>query len=159
MAEEGKPKNVLRMFPQAMIQEFKEAFTMIDQNRDGFIDVEDLKDMYASLGQEPKVDTLKTMLKECPGQLNFTAFLTLFGEKAQGTDPESTILNAFKMFDGENTGFLAEEYVKDLLENVGDIFTKDEMRMTWKEAPVSAGKFDYTAMVKLLKGQSDEEAA
>lgn len=31
-------------------QEFKEAFNMIDQNRDGFIDVQDLQDMFASLG-------------------------------------------------------------------------------------------------------------
>lgn len=28
-----------------------QAFTLIDQNRDGFIDKEDLKDTYASLGQ------------------------------------------------------------------------------------------------------------
>lgn len=147
------------MFPQAMIQEFKEAFTMIDQNRDGFIDVEDLKDMYASLGQEPKADVLKAMLAECPGQLNFTAFLTLFGEKAHGTDPENTILNAFQMFDGDNVGYLDENYVKDLFEGVGDIFSKEEMRQTWKEAPISGGKFDYKAMVKLLKGQQDQEQA
>ena len=38
------------MFDQAQIQEFKEAFNMIDQNRDGFIDKEDLHDMLASLG-------------------------------------------------------------------------------------------------------------
>ena len=30
---------------------FPKAFNMIDQNRDGFIDNEDLKDMLASLGQ------------------------------------------------------------------------------------------------------------
>lgn len=38
------------MFDQSQIQEFKEAFNMIDQNRDGFIDKEDLHDMLASLG-------------------------------------------------------------------------------------------------------------
>lgn len=42
--------NVFNMFDQAQIQEFKEAFNMIDQNRDGFIDKEDLHDMLASLG-------------------------------------------------------------------------------------------------------------
>ena len=30
------------MFDQAQIQEFKEAFNMIDQDRDGFISKEDL---------------------------------------------------------------------------------------------------------------------
>lgn len=43
--------NVFAMFDQAQIQEFKEAFNMIDQNRDGFIDKEDLADMLASLGR------------------------------------------------------------------------------------------------------------
>ena len=37
------------MFDQSQIQEFKEAFNMIDQNRDVFIDKEDLHDMLASM--------------------------------------------------------------------------------------------------------------
>ena len=37
--------NVFAMFNQDQIQEFKEAFNMIDQNRDGFIDKEDLHDV------------------------------------------------------------------------------------------------------------------
>lgn len=45
--------NVFAMFDQSQIQEFKEAFNMIDQNRDGFIDKEDLHDMLASLGNVP----------------------------------------------------------------------------------------------------------
>jgi len=45
--------NVFAMFDQAQIQEFKEALNMIDQNRDGFIDKEDLHDMLASLGKKP----------------------------------------------------------------------------------------------------------
>lgn len=43
--------NVFAMFDQAQIAEFKEAFNMIDQNRDGFIEKEDLHDMLASLGE------------------------------------------------------------------------------------------------------------
>nr|XP_010334594.1 myosin regulatory light polypeptide 9-like isoform X2 [Saimiri boliviensis boliviensis] len=45
--------NVFAKFDQSQIQEFKEAFNMIDQNRDGFIDKEDLHDMLASLGKNP----------------------------------------------------------------------------------------------------------
>lgn len=47
--------NVFAMFDQAQIQEFKEAFNMIDQNRDGFIDKEDLHDMLASLGMPKNI--------------------------------------------------------------------------------------------------------
>ncbi|XP_008839017.1 myosin regulatory light polypeptide 9 [Nannospalax galili] len=48
--------NVFTMFDQSQIQEFKEAFNMIDQNRDGFIDKEDLHDMLASLGEQDRPD-------------------------------------------------------------------------------------------------------
>lgn len=44
--------NVFAMFDQAQIAEFKEAFNMIDQNRDGFVDKDDLHDMLASLGKD-----------------------------------------------------------------------------------------------------------
>ena len=49
------------------------------------------------------------MLSEAPGPLNFTMFLTLFGEKLNGTDPEEVIKNAFACFDEEGTGRIHED--------------------------------------------------
>lgn len=43
--------NVLAMFTQAQITEFKEAFSMIDQDNDGFIEQEDLYQILSSLGK------------------------------------------------------------------------------------------------------------
>ncbi|XP_050396393.1 myosin regulatory light chain, smooth muscle [Patella vulgata] len=152
--------NVFAMFRPNQVQEFKEAFTMIDQNRDGIIDLEDLKDMYSNLGRIPPDSELNEMLKEAPGALNFTTFLNLFGEKLSGTDPENTIIDAFAMFDDEGKGWLPEEYLKDLLENMGDNFTKDEIKQTWKEAQIEKGRFDYKAFTGLIKGkQSEDEIA
>merc|ERR1712189_122950 len=95
--------NVFAMFDQSQIQEFKEAFNMIDQNRDGFIDKTDLQDMFASLGKEPKEDYIDKMMGEATGPINFTMFLTLYGEKLNGTDPEDVIRNAFGCFDEEGS--------------------------------------------------------
>lgn len=39
-------------------------------------------------GKEVKEDFLEKMVSEAPGPINFTMFLTLFGEKLTGTDPE-----------------------------------------------------------------------
>jgi len=144
MGDEAKkvkraPSNVFTMFRPNQVQEFKEAFAMIDSNRDGIIDLADLKDMYGNLGRVPPDEELNTMLKEAPGQLNFTTFLNLFGEKLSGTDPEDTIRQAFSMFDDAGTGKLDENYLKDLLSNMGDNFTADEVKQTWKEAPPGEG--------------------
>lgn len=43
-------------------------------------------------------------MTEAPGPINFTMFLTMFGEKLNGTDPEDVIRNAFACFDEEGTG-------------------------------------------------------
>lgn len=76
--------NVFAMFEQSQIQEFKEAFQMMDQDKDGFISKDDLRDTYASLGVAPKEATLDEMLNEAPGPINFTMFITLFGDKVSG---------------------------------------------------------------------------
>lgn len=143
--------NVFAVLPQNQIQEFKEAFTLIDNDRDGVISESDLKAIFSSVGREPSDSELKEMLKECPGQLNFTAFLTLFGEKMHGTDPESTLRSAFAMFDREGKGFIPEDYLKDLLTNTGDQFKENELKAMWKEAQVNNGLFDYNAYVTLIK--------
>uniref|UniRef100_A0A3Q4N5H4 Myosin, light chain 7, regulatory n=1 Tax=Neolamprologus brichardi TaxID=32507 RepID=A0A3Q4N5H4_NEOBR len=61
--------NVFSMFEQSQIQEFKEAFGCIDQDRDGVIKKQDLKETYAQLGnktwtpQGPKRKTNSTHRK------------------------------------------------------------------------------------------------
>lgn len=44
------------------------------------------------------------MMCAAPGPINFTMFLTMFGEKLNGTDPEEVIRNAFLCFDEEGCG-------------------------------------------------------
>ncbi|EGW07746.1 Myosin regulatory light polypeptide 9 [Cricetulus griseus] len=102
------PSNVFSMFDQSKIQEFKEASNMIDQNRDGFIDKEDLHDMLASMGKNPTDEFLDAVMNEAPGPINFAMFLTMFGEKLNGTDPEDVIRCAFACFDEEDTGTIQE---------------------------------------------------
>ena len=51
-------------------------------------------------------DYLDDMMNQAPGAINFTMFLTLFGERLQGTDPEDVIRNAFACFDDANVGEL-----------------------------------------------------
>ncbi|XP_065883346.1 myosin regulatory light polypeptide 9-like [Dysidea avara] len=150
--------NIFAMFDQAQIQEFKEAFNMIDQTRDGFVDKEDLKDMLASLGQEPDDKTVDGMMSEAPGPLNFTMFLTLFGEKLNGTDPEDVIKNAFGCFDDEGSGFINEDRLRELLTTMGDRFTDEEVDQMFRGAPIdSQGRFDYVAFTRILKhGTKDE---
>jgi len=146
------------MFTQAQIQEFKEAFNVIDQNRDGFIDKEDLVEMLTSLGKNPSDDELEEMIKEAPGPLNFTMFLTLFGEKLNGTDPEDVIKNAFACFDFQDTGFIPEEYFREILTTMGDRWSDDTVDNLFHGAPIAEGMFNYSEFIRTLKhGVEDKD--
>ncbi|KRY85413.1 Nucleolar MIF4G domain-containing protein 1, partial [Trichinella pseudospiralis] len=157
--------NVFAMFTQSQIQEFKEAFNMIDQNRNGFIDKADLLDMYASLGKEVGDEFIDEMINEAPGAINFTMFLTMFGEKMTGTDPEDVIRNAFQCFDEEGTGdesshcysSINEHDLRTLLTTMGDRYTDDQVEELFKDAPIKDGMFNYVEFARMLKHGSEEK--
>merc|ERR1712168_1335633 len=151
--------NVFSLFTQTQIQEFKEAFNMIDQNRDGFISQEDLGGMFSSMGKDPPAEYLGAMIKEAPGDINFTTFLTLFGEKLHGTDPEDVIKNAFKCFDPEGKKVINGDELKRLLMAMGERFTAEEVDEIFNEQDVDhSSNFVYIEFTRLIKhGPREEE--
>merc|ERR1711970_1328905 len=145
---EGGSSNVFSMFEQSQIQEYKEAFTIIDQNRDGIISKDDLRDVLATMGQlNVNNDELDAMIKEASGPINFTVFLTMFGEKLKGADPEDVIVSAFKVLDPEGTGFVKKDFIEELLTNQCAAFPPDV-----------AGNVDYKNICYVIThGEEKEE--
>uniref|UniRef100_A0A4W6CIS9 Myosin light chain 11 n=1 Tax=Lates calcarifer TaxID=8187 RepID=A0A4W6CIS9_LATCA len=136
------------------------AFTIIDQNRDGIISKDDLRDVLASMGQlNVKNEELEAMIKEAPGPINFTVFLTMFGEKLKGADPEDVILNAFKVLDPQGTGTIKKQFLEELLTTQCDRFNKDEIKNMWAAFPPDvAGNVDYKNICYVIThGEEKEE--
>ncbi|KAL1278217.1 hypothetical protein QQF64_024890 [Cirrhinus molitorella] len=152
--------NVFSMFEQSQIQEYKEAFTIIDQNRDGIISKDDLRDVLASMGQlNVKNEELEAMIKEASGPINFTVFLTMFGEKLKGADPEDVIVSAFKVLDPEATGLIKKQFLEELLTTQCDRFSAEEMKNLWAAFPPDvAGNVDYKNICYVIThGEEKEE--
>ncbi|XP_072122489.1 myosin regulatory light chain 2, atrial isoform isoform X1 [Mobula birostris] len=182
--------NVFSMFEQSQIQEFKEAFGCIDQNRDGIISKQDLKETFVQLGKmNVKDEELDEMLKEGKGPMNFTVFLSLFGEKLNGTDPEETILNAFKLFDPQGTGTINKDdfdltsdsgvistlkygigvapshtviraKFKRLLMTQADKFSAEEVQQMFSVSPIDVtGNIDYKSLCYIITHGDEKEEA
>ncbi|XP_045441552.1 myosin regulatory light chain 2, ventricular/cardiac muscle isoform isoform X2 [Pipistrellus kuhlii] len=128
------------------------AFTIMDQNRDGFIDKNDLRDTFAALGRvNVQNEEIDDMIKEAPGPINFTVFLTMFGEKLKGADPEETILNAFKVFDPEGKGVLKADYIKEMLTTQAERFSNEEIDQMFAAFPPDVtGNLDYKNLVHII---------
>nr|XP_023489960.1 myosin regulatory light chain 12B-like [Equus caballus] len=130
--------NMLAMLDQPQIQEFKEAFDTIDQNKDGFINKKNLHDMLFSLGKHPTDACLNAMINEASGPINFTVLLTMFGEKLNGADSEDVIRNAFARnafacFDEEATGTIQEDYLRKRLTTTRDQFIDEEVDELYRD--------------------------
>ncbi|KRX95475.1 Nucleolar MIF4G domain-containing protein 1, partial [Trichinella pseudospiralis] len=97
------------------------------------------------------------MINEAPGAINFTMFLTMFGEKMTGTDPEDVIRNAFQCFDEEGTGSINEHDLRTLLTTMGDRYTDDQVEELFKDAPIKDGMFNYVEFARMLKHGSEEK--
>jgi myosin regulatory light chain 12 len=54
-----EPSGVFSLFQPQQIQQFKEAFSLIDQDRDGLVGEQDLKDTFTSLGACSTTGTLE----------------------------------------------------------------------------------------------------
>jgi myosin regulatory light chain 12 len=66
------------MFSQKQIQEFKEAFGIIDVDKDGIITANDLKSAFSAVGRTVGDGEVSGMLSEAPGPVNFTQMVTPF---------------------------------------------------------------------------------
>merc|ERR1711881_73172 len=161
----GKKKrstsNVFSQFEQSQIQEFKEAFQMIDADRNGIITVGDLKATYASLGSRVDESILEGMCAEAGAPINFTIFLNMLADKLHGTDPEDVIVKAFKLFDKENKGVVSAEVMQEVLKSQADRFNDEEIKNFLDLAkPNDEGMVDYKALCYTLThggGDEDEE--
>ncbi|XDA75789.1 hypothetical protein R6Z07M_005946 [Ovis aries] len=151
--------NVFSMFEQAQIQEFKEAFSCIDQNRDGIICKSDLRETYSQLGKvNVPEEELDAMLQEGKGPINFTVFLTLFGEKLNGTDPEEAILSAFRLFDPSGKGVVNKDEFKQLLLTQADKFSPAEVEQMFALTPMDlAGNIDYKSLCYIITHGDEKE--
>jgi len=150
--------NVFAMFTQHQVQEFKEAFQLIDSDKDGFLSKSDIRATFDSLGRLCTDAELDSMIAEAPGPINFTMFLTIFGDRIAGADEEDVIVNAFNLFD-EGDGKCKEETLKRSLTTWGEKFSLEEVEEALSEAPIdNNGLIDIKKFANILtKGAEEEE--
>ncbi|KAA0845068.1 EF-hand domain-containing protein, partial [Enterobacter hormaechei] len=118
--------NVFSMFTQKQVAEFKEAFQLMDHDKDGIIGKNDLRATFDSLGRLASEKELDEMVNEAPGPINFTQLLTLFATRMSGgSDEDDVVINAFKTFDDE--GKIDSEKLRHALMSWGDKFSADEV--------------------------------
>lgn len=148
--------NIFALFSQKQIQEFKEAFGIMDVDKDGIITASDLKQAFAAVGKSVSDGDISGMLSEAPGPVNFTQMVTLFAEKmAGGTDDDDVILKSFEAF--EMNGKIDAEMFKHSLMTWGEKFTGQEVDDAFSEFQIADGQIDAAHLKGLMVAKKEEE--
>jgi len=151
--------NVFSMFSQKQVAEFKEAFQLMDHDKDGVIGKNDLRATFDQLGRLSSDKELDDMLSEASGPISFTQLLTLFANRMSGgSDEDDVVINAFKTFDVE--GSIDSEKFRTALMTWGERFTADEVDDAYDQMIIDdKGMIDTAALIDMLTGKGEEEEA
>eukprot|EP00090_Calanus_glacialis_P007177 TRINITY_DN1563_c0_g1_i1.p1 TRINITY_DN1563_c0_g1~~TRINITY_DN1563_c0_g1_i1.p1 ORF type:complete len:158 (-),score=48.84 TRINITY_DN1563_c0_g1_i1:90-563(-) len=141
--------NIFALFSQKQIQEFKEAFGIIDVDKDGIITPNDLKAAFTAIGRPVSDAEANNMVGEAPGPINFTQMVTLFASKmAGGSDDDDVILSSFEAF--EMNGQIDAEAFRHSLMTFGNKFSASEVDDAFAEFKVDGGMIDAAHLKGLM---------
>ncbi|XP_044739829.1 myosin regulatory light chain 2 [Chrysoperla carnea] len=149
--------NVFSMFSQKQVAEFKEAFQLMDHDKDGIIGKNDLRATFDSLGRLASEKELDEMVNEASGPINFTQLLTLFANRMSGgSDEDDVVIAAFKTFDDE--GKIDSERLRHALMTWGDKFTGEEVDDAYDQMEIDdKGMIDTGKLIALLTAAPAED--
>merc|ERR1712173_521308 len=143
-------------FSQKQIQEFKEAFGIIDNDKDGMDTAPDLKKAFEGIGRPVSDGEANNMVGEAPGPVNFTQLVTLFAEKmAGGTDDDDVIVKSFEAF--EINGQIDSEMFRHSLMTWGEKFSAQEIDDAFGEFTIDGGMIDANHLKGLMVTKKEEE--
>ncbi|KAM9807702.1 calmodulin-like protein 4 [Neosynchiropus ocellatus] len=129
-----------KFLKQDQIDEYKECFSLYDRQRNGKIAAQDLITVMRCLGSNPTPSEVQRhLLSNSVGQdgyMDFSTFLSVMHRQIQQEAPEREILEAMRMADKEQRGYILASELRAKLTGLGEKLTHREVDELLKEAGV-----------------------
>jgi calmodulin len=140
------------IFPPEDKENFKNAFSAFDDDRDGVIPTTLLGKLLRAVGFNPYPEEVADMIEDLgPNSLNFDNFYYLLQCHARAAYPDEELVDAFRVFDKNGTGRLSVETIHKILKSLKQPFTEDQISELISQADVDAqSTVDYREFVKVM---------
>ena len=137
------------------MQVYKEAFDLIDKNKDGEITLDELKKFFNGLKENISDADLQDMINEADiegnGSITFDGFVSLLDGKLRNDDVQEEIIETFKKFDQDNNGLIGPEDIYNLLQSFNQDITISEAEEMIKNVDIDDdGLVNYKEFVKMI---------
>ncbi|KAF9063975.1 hypothetical protein BDP27DRAFT_1334310 [Rhodocollybia butyracea] len=141
-----EPSGVFSLFQAPQIQQFKEAFQLIDHDKDGWVNESDLREIFTSLGITPTQTMLDDLLSSRPGDTSSVS------ASDKGIN--------FTIFDENDNGTVKVDDMRRWLGELADRMSEQEIDKFLK-GPFTdrQGNFNYREWIKVLRVNEDGNEA
>lgn len=130
----------------------KETFFLIDQDKDNFIDTNEVGTTLRALGIYLTEEEISIINKEADpneiGKINYEDFKKIYIEKLKTNKTEKDLIKAFEFFDKNKTGIVNLNELKHGLMVLGDCLSEDEINYLIKEIADDDGNINYYELAK-----------
>merc|ERR1712107_658707 len=123
-------------FSEEQLQMYKDCFKLMDINKDGQLDKNDLRGAFDNVGVLMSESELDGLLGEISGPCTYDNMVKMFQERmaGEGNDPDDLIVQAFKACDNE--GEIDEDYMIKTKDVIGLFVAVKEESKVEEPAPV-----------------------
>merc|ERR1712183_88436 len=136
-------------FSEEQLQMYKDCFKLMDINKDGTLDKNDLRGAFDNIGVLMPESELDDLMGEVGGPCTFQGMVDMFQSKmaGDGNDPDELIIQAFSAYDKD--GKIDVKMFQHALATWGDKMTKAEIDDIFNEFEVDE---DYMCKTKEVLG-------
>ncbi|KAG5900329.1 hypothetical protein JTB14_026337 [Gonioctena quinquepunctata] len=141
----------------------KSAFDTFDVEKKGSIGTVMIGTILSMLGIQTTDSMLKEIIDEVDedgsGELEFAEFITLASRFMVEEDAEAMqqeLKEAFRLYDKEGNGYITTSTLKEILKELDDKVTNDELDMMIAEIDADgSGTVDYDEFMEVMTGGDD----
>lgn len=133
-------------------ENFKNAFDAFDEDRDDFVEKSEIGKLLRAIGFNPMPEEVQDMMEDIKGdKFDFKTFLYIVYRHARECDPEQELIDAFKIFDKDGTGKIQTDAVRQILLNIKQPFTEDQINELLGQAQIDKNNcVNINDFVKLM---------
>lgn len=136
----------------------KEAFQIFDKHSEGVISTKELGPILSSLGLILSEEDSLELINKYDNDINnnfidFNTFLTIYSntKKKNEINQEEDLIEAFSIFDKDNTGKINAQELKYVMMTSGEDFNENYIKELINDSMVNNSDYiDYKKFVKLL---------
>ncbi|KAK0737756.1 hypothetical protein B0T18DRAFT_233863 [Schizothecium vesticola] len=137
------------------VEQFRQVFDVFDKDHTGDITASELGAVMKELGLNPSDAELEDLVNEADlnkdGVICFDEFLNLMSQTVKETDTEQELVNAFRVFDKDNSGTISTEELRNVLRSLGENLTDAELDEMIKLADKNGdGHIDYQEFASIM---------